>query len=55
MTISKIYANDKRSLKLIDELLAKEEIRKDANLDYTCAMFDDDMNIIATGSCFKNY
>ena len=31
MTISKIYPNDKRSLKLIDELLAKEEIRKDKN------------------------
>ena len=40
MYISKIYPNDKRSLKLIDNLLAKEEIRKDANLDYTCAMFD---------------
>ena len=54
MYISKIYPNDKRSLRLIDELLAKEEIRKDKNLDYTCAMFDDDMNIVATGSCFKN-
>ena len=54
MYISKIYPNDKRSLRLIDELLAKEEIRKDKNLDYTCAMFDDNMNIIATGSCFKN-
>jgi len=52
--ISKIYENDKRSLKLIDDLLAKEDIRRDKNLDYTCAMFDDDMNIIATGSCFKN-
>ncbi|WP_427169963.1 [citrate (pro-3S)-lyase] ligase [Fusobacterium nucleatum] len=54
MYISKIYPNDKKNLKLIDELLSKEEIRKDSNLDYTCAMFDDDMNIIATGSCFKN-
>ena len=52
--ISKIYKNDKRSFKLIDDLLDKEEIRRDKNLDYTCAMFDDDMNIIATGSCFKN-
>ena len=52
--ISKIYENDKRSFKLIDDLLAKEEIRRDKNLDYTCAMFDEDMNIIATGSCFKN-
>lgn len=23
-------------------------------LDYTCGMYDDDMNIIATGSCFGN-
>lgn len=53
-TISKIYQNDKRNLKLIDELLLQEGIRKDANLDYTCAMFDSDMNVIATGSCFGN-
>ena len=33
MNISKIYPNDKRSLKLIDELLAKEESRKDCNVD----------------------
>lgn len=53
-TISKIYQSDKRNLKLIDELLLQEGIRKDANLDYTCAMFDSDMNVIATGSCFGN-
>lgn len=53
-TISKIYQNDKRNLKLIDELLLQEGIRKDANLDYTCVMFDSDMNVIATGSCFGN-
>lgn len=53
-TISKIYQNDKRNLKLIDELLLQEGIKKDANLDYTCAMFDSDMNVIATGSCFGN-
>ncbi|MCI7223666.1 [citrate (pro-3S)-lyase] ligase [Fusobacterium sp.] len=53
-TISKIYQNDKRNLKLIDELLQQEGIKKDANLDYTCAMFDSDMNVIATGSCFGN-
>ena len=31
MNISKIYPNDKKNLKLIDELLAKEKIRKDKN------------------------
>lgn len=53
-TISKIYPNDKRALNLIDKLLLEENIKKDANLDYTCAMFDNNMNIIATGSCFEN-
>lgn len=53
-TISKIYSSDKKNLKLIDELLLQEGIRKDANLDYTCAMFDTEMNVIATGSCFGN-
>lgn len=53
-SISKIYPGDKRSNQLIDKLLNEEGIRRDGNLDYTCAIFDDDMNIIATGSCFKN-
>lgn len=26
----------------------------DANLDYTCVMFDNDYHAIATGSCFGN-
>lgn len=52
-TISKIYPNDKKNLKLIDELLLQENIRKDTNLDYTCAMFDND-KLVATGSCFGN-
>ena len=35
--ISKIYENDKRSFKLIDDLLAKEEIRRDKKLRlYLC-------------------
>ena len=52
--ISKIYPSDQRSHHLIDMLLADEGIRRDINLDYTCGIFDDDMNIIATGSCFNN-
>lgn len=52
--ISRIYPSDKRSYHLIDRLLADEGIRRDINLDYTCGIFDDDMNIIATGSCFNN-
>lgn len=53
-TISKIYPSDKRTLNLVDKMLSEENIKKDANLDYTCAMFDEDMNVIATGSCFRN-
>ena len=51
-TISKIYPSDKMAMKQIEALLQKEGISKDANLDYTCAMYDDDYNVIATGSCF---
>lgn len=53
-SISKIYPKDKRENQLIDILLQEEGIRRDNNLDYTCGMYDDNMNIIATGSCFGN-
>ena len=51
-TISKIYPSDKRSRNQIRALLEQEGITLDANLDYTCGMYDEDYNIIATGSCF---
>ncbi len=53
-TVSKIYDSDKRSSDLVEKLLHKENIRKDDNLDYTCAIFNDNMEIIATGSCYLN-
>ena len=53
-TISKVYPSDKRAQKQVDALLEAEGIRRDANLDYTCGMYDEDMNLIATGSCFGN-
>lgn len=52
--ISKIYPTDKVSLKKIDLLLEKEEIKRDANLDYICAIFDSQLNVVATGSLFGN-
>ena len=52
--ISQIYPSDILANKQINELLLAEGIRRDANLDYTCGMYDDEMNIIATGSCFGN-
>lgn len=52
--ISEVRPSDRRAQEQIDVLLQAEGIRRDANLDYTCAMYDDMMNIIATGSCFEN-
>lgn len=42
------------SLSQIDTLLEQEGISRDANLDYICAMYDENYQIIATGSCFSN-
>lgn len=52
--VSKVSPSDKRSNSQIEKLLLAEGIRRDKNLDYTCAIYDDDYNIIATGSCFGN-
>ncbi|WP_442950779.1 [citrate (pro-3S)-lyase] ligase [Oribacterium sp. WCC10] len=38
----------------VEQLLEREGIHLDKNLDYTAAMLDDDYNVIATGSCFGN-
>ena len=53
-TITQINPSDKYGNRLVNELLNAEGIRRDANLDYTCGMYDDEMNLIATGSCFGN-
>ena len=54
ITISQIHPNDKFSNKIILNLLKAEGINKDRNLDYTCAAYDQNYNIIGTGSCFGN-
>ena len=53
-TISQVYPGDKTTLAQIDALLQQEGIRRDGNLDYTCAMFDGNYQVIGTGSCFGN-
>ena len=53
-TVSKVYPSDKRGNAQVEKLLLAEGIRRDKNLDYTCGVYDDDYNIIATGSCFGN-
>ena len=51
-SISQVYPSDRRALAQIDALLKQEGITRDGNLDYICAMLDENDNIIATGSCF---
>ena len=52
--ISRIYPNDRTAMAKVDTLLAGEGIRRDANLDYICGIYDEDYRLIATGSCFGN-
>ena len=52
--ISQVCPTDKQILAKIDALLQKEGIRRDGNLDYICAMFDENYKVIGTGSCFGN-
>lgn len=52
--ISQVYPSDRYTLDKVDKLLKQEGISRDANLDYISAAYDDDYNVIATGSCFGN-
>lgn len=51
-TLEIIRPRDKRAWAQVDRLLEQEGIRRDANLDYTCGLFDEEGNLVATGSCF---
>ena len=53
-TIAEIFKNDKRGNKAVEKLLNQEGIRQDKNLDYTCGVFDENYNLVVTGSCFSN-
>ena len=53
-TISRIFKSDLHGSRQMDLLLLQEGIRRDPNLDYSCGLFDDKMQLVATGSCFGN-
>ena len=53
MTVA-IRPGDRRRQAQMDALLAAEGIARDRNLTYSAGMFDDDGNMIATGSLFEN-
>ncbi len=52
--ISRIFYNDRRELRKLDDLLAKEGIERDDNLEYTIGVYDEEYHLVATGSCFRN-
>ena len=52
--LTAISPRDKRAQKQVNALLEQEGIRRDGNLDYTCGLFDEDWQLVATGSCFGN-
>lgn len=53
-TLISIRPGDAGMFRQVDGLLASEGLRRDPCLDYTCGLFDDDWNLIATGSCCGN-
>lgn len=50
--LTQVSLSDKRMLAQVDALLVENGITRDANLDYICAMVDEENQVIATGSCF---
>lgn len=52
-TESRIYPNDRWEMQKVEQLLVKEGIRQDENLEYTMGVYDRD-RLVATGSFFKN-
>lgn len=52
--VMEILPSDRRGNLQVNELLEREGLRRDGNLDYTCGVFDDDWELVATGSCFHN-
>ena len=53
-TVCGISPHEYWAMEEVDALLQQEGIQRDKNLDYTCVIYDDDLHVIATGSCFRN-
>lgn len=54
MTIRQILPTDRFAGQEMDGLLRREGIRRDRNLDYSCGLYDEEEELVATGSCFGN-
>ncbi len=46
--------NNRREMSQMEDLLSRENISRDKNLDLMSGLFDEEYNMVATGSCFKN-
>ena len=53
-TLSRILLDNKWETAQLEQLLQREHIHRDANLDYVVGLYDEDDNLIATGACFAN-
>ncbi len=51
---SRIYPTDKRGQRELCALLEKEGIRRDGSLEYTLGLYDQEGQLAATGSYYKN-
>ena len=52
--LSEIRSTDRRNIAKMEALLQKEGIERDKNLDYSVGLFDEEYQLAATGSCFRN-
>lgn len=52
--VVKIYPSNAIAIRKVNQLLEEQEIQLDKNLDYTCGIYDQNRNLIATGSTFQN-
>ena len=52
MSVSQVYRSDARMMAKVQALLERVDITLDQHLDYTCAVFDEEGQPIATGSAF---
>ncbi len=54
MVIRAISPKDSWGMREMEQLLRSEGIQKDRNLDYSCGLYDEEEELLATGSCFGN-
>lgn len=52
--VSQVSPTDRYTMEQVHALLLQEGITLDGNLDYTCAIYGEAYQVIATGSCFGN-